>query len=380
MFYDLQSQYEKDNYKTFLEIIGKLTRLFSESDCPYLPYRIQENAFSKYFNADNLARHDCSADAKKNNIGIGIKTWVGSDDQKVAEFDSLRESYSNLTGIELVKKIAEYRNQRIRVTKNLHGLNSLIYHIVKRTPQTMQIFEHAFDMIDVENISVINGRGNANNTYFTDERHTYHFSLSKNTLYMLFNDMELKDTIHVEILDDPYAFLMKLNTNLPETRDIVVDTSTIDTTNKICLRLYSTSKREKVVFEKSGLNQWNANGRPRNANEIYIPFPAEDREMHQGFFPPRNQPFNLTLPDGKVISAKLCQADGKAIMSNPNNVLGEWLLRDVFELPEGIIVTYEMLEIFGIDSVIFTKNSELNYSVDFAEIGTYEKFNFIDNE
>lgn len=380
MFYDLQPQNEKDNYKSILAIIGKLTRLFSESDCPYLPYRIQENAFCKYFNADNLARHDCSADAKKNNIGIGIKTWVGNDDQKVAEFDSLRKSYSHLIGIELVKKIAEYRNQRIKITKNLHGLNNLIYHIIKRTPQTMQIYEHAFDMIDIENISVINGRGYANNTYFTDGRHTYHFSLSKNTLYMLFNDMELKDTISVEILDDPYAFLMELNANLPETRDIVVSSSTIDTTNKICLRLYSTRNGKKVVFEKSGLNQWNADGRPRNANEIYIPFPSNDRTNNANFFPPREQPFNLTLPDGKVISAKVCQADGKAIMSNPNNVLGEWLLRDVFELPEGTIVTYEMLEIFGIDNVIFTKESELNYSVDFGEIGTYEKFNLPNND
>ena len=60
-------------------------------------------------------------------------------------------------------------------------------------------------------------------------------------------------------------------------------------------------------------------------------------------------------------------------MSNPNKLLGEWLLRKVFELPEGTVVTYEMLERFGIDSVIFTKHGELDYSVDFAEIGTYEE-------
>lgn len=87
------------------------------------------------------------------------------------------------------------------------------------------------------------------------------------------------------------------------------------------------------------------------------------------------------MPDGTKISAKVCQeADksnpltGKAIMSNPNKVLGKWLLRDVFELAEGTIVTYEMLELFGVDSVIFVKNGELDYSVDFAEIGTYESF------
>ena len=41
---------------------------------------------------------------------------------------------------------------------------------------------------------------------------------------------------------------------------------------------------------------------------------------------------------------------------------------------EGTVITYEMLEKFGVDSVILTKNGELDYSIDFAEIGTYEKF------
>ena len=109
-------------------------------------------------------------------------------------------------------------------------------------------------------------------------------------------------------------------------------------------------------------------------NEIYIPFPAKDRARYAGFFPNRNQAFELLLPDGTEISAKICQQDNKAIMSNPNKVLGEWLLRKIFELPAKTIVTYEMLEGFGIDCVVFKKLGELRYSIDFAEIGTYEKF------
>ena len=61
-------------------------------------------------------------------------------------------------------------------------------------------------------------------------------------------------------------------------------------------------------------------------------------------------------------------------MSNPNSLLGKWLLRDVFELPDNTLVTYQMLERFGIDSVIFTRNAELDYSVEFSELGTYERF------
>lgn len=149
----------------------------------------------------------------------------------------------------------------------------------------------------------------------------------------------------------------------------------IDKENCICLRLYSVKRNgTKFVAEKSGLNQWNASGRERNPNEVYIPYPAVDRNRTIGFFPPRNTVFNLTFPDGTVIPTKVCQQDGKAIMSNPNSTLGKWLLRDVFELPEKTLITYRMLEIFGIDCVIFRKNNENEYSIDFAEIGTYEWF------
>lgn len=397
MFYDKQPLSNREEYKGMLKIMGQLSNLFSESCCPYLAYRAHENIFCKYLKAENLARSDCSADAKKDGIGIGLKTWMGNDDQKVAEFGKSKKNYAELTGIELIKKIAKYRNERIRVTKKLHGIQEMIYHVVKREPNIMQILECAFDYIDIEAIELINNRGNDNNTYFTDGKHTYHFSVSKNTLYMIFDDLELLDSFNVDIMDDPYMFLLSLtqqDTSEQQSVDYVVGNDTIQTYQKkyiekvvpkptLCLPLYSKrgADKEKFVAEKSGLNQWNAAGRVRNANELYIPYQAEDRRRDMSFFPPRDTSFTLHLPDGTEISAKVCQeADknnpliGKAIMSNPNKVLGKWLLRDVFELEEGTIVTYEMLELFGVDSVIFTKNGERDYSVDFAEIGTYESF------
>ena len=377
MFYDIQPQELKEKYKKMLTIIGNLTLLFSESECPYLPYRCHENIFCKYLEAENLARSDCSADAKKENIGIGLKTWMGNDDQKVAEFGRLRKNYENLSGIELVKKIAEYRNERIRVTKNLHGIDKMIYHIVKRIPNSMQILESTFDYINIGDIKLIKNRGNVNNTYFTDGKHTYHFSTSKNTLYMIFDDMELLDSFEVEIMTDPYSFLLKAFEDKQEITkgSINRQINKIDKKNSICLRLYSLkSDGTKFVPEKSGLNQWNASGRKRDSDEIYIPYPKPDRERTKDFFPPRYIVFNLKLPDGDVIQAKICQDDGKAIMSNPNKVLGKWLLRKVFEIPKGTLVTYQMLKVFGIDSVIIRKEGELEYSIDFAEVGTYEQF------
>ena len=97
MFYERQPEELRSNYKKMLTIIGNLTLLFSESNCPYLPYRCHENIFCKYLEAENLARSDCSADAKKGQIGVGLKTWMGQNDQKVAEFGRLRETYENLS-------------------------------------------------------------------------------------------------------------------------------------------------------------------------------------------------------------------------------------------------------------------------------------------
>jgi hypothetical protein len=209
---------------------------------------------------------------------------------------------------------------------------------------------------------------------------------------MIFDDLKLVDTVEVDILNNPYKAIMRLfgsNKGDIEAYAGYLDDVEVNIDNnkklhrkeRLCLPLYSIKNNEKYVAKKSGLNQWNASGRNRHANELYIPYQKKDRDRNESFFPPRNTSFKLHLPDGREISAKVCQtADknnsniGKAIMSNPNKELGKWLLRDVFELEENTLVTYEMLEKFGIDSVVFTKNDNLDYSIDFAEIGTYEEF------
>jgi len=91
---------------------------------------------------------------------------------------------------------------------------------------------------------------------------------------------------------------------------------------RLVLPLFS-SRNGGYVPEHSGLNQWNAVGRARDYNEVYIPYNKAYRDTSKGFFPSRDTSFNLKLPDGKHMSTKVCQADGKAIMSNPNKDLGE---------------------------------------------------------
>lgn len=76
MYYEIQPKKQKEQYKDMLNIMGQLSRLFSEAKEPYLHYRVHENIFSKYFDVTNNARSDDSADAYdlNNKIGIGLKT------------------------------------------------------------------------------------------------------------------------------------------------------------------------------------------------------------------------------------------------------------------------------------------------------------------
>ena len=397
MYYNVQDPAKREDYKNMLRVLGELSRLFSVAKEPYLYYRAHENVFAKYFGIENNGRHDDSVDVcdMPNRIGLGLKTWVGSNTQKVAEFGKLRPTYANLDDDELVATIAGYRNSRIETTKSLHGLDQMFYHVVKRIPGAMQIYESPYNLINIDNIVINKDRGSRNTVYFSDGLHSYCFSKSKNTLYMVFDDLKKLDEFEVQIFDDPFALLAKI-ADPQEQRELLqykinpseafhADAPTL------CLRLYTMKKGKKVVAEHSGLNQWNgvrtkyrtdpktgkreqAGASQRDPNELYIPFPAEDRKRNPDFFPPKDVSFNLKLPNGIYIDAKICQANGKAIMSKPNNLLGEWLLRGVLKLKEGELVTYETLEIHGIDSVIFTKLSDTDYSVDFCKLGTYEEF------
>jgi len=375
MFYDKQVKEKQNTYKKILQKVGEYSRLFSDKTAPYLSYRVQENAFCYSFKTENTARHDDSIDAKSDKLGIGLKTWVGANDQKIAEFGKLLSEYRDLKGIDLVKQIAKYRNDRIRVTQRLHDVSKLVYHIIKRKPHEMLIMEHDYDLIDVNKIKLLKNRGKENNIYFSDDKNVYHFSNSKHTLYMLFDNAKELDSFSVTILEDPFKAILSSGTKANRIVKQFIEEDVL------CAKIYSENKRNgKFVPEKSGLNEWNAGGRPRNANEMYIPLNGMDKKRAVKFFPPRGVQFDLHLPNGKVLKASICQDGAKAVMSNPNKELGKWLLRDVFGLKEGTLVTYDMLLKFGIDSVRFIKIDNKNYRINFTEIGTYEEFYGLEDE
>lgn len=372
-------------YLKMLRNTGALSRLFSESDSPYLVSRSVENIYCEAFHAENLGRSDCSADAKYKNVGIGLKTFLhvnGRTLQKVAEFNRLSNLYRDKTAKELITTVAQLRNERIEFTKRAHEMDLIIYHCVTRLPNKILVFEEPMDLIDIKNIKSL--KQSSNTITFEDGIHEYSFNITKSTLYKRFIMGTPMFEIDVDILEHPYLALENLQRQLPvaipSTPIVVAEQTDLvpivehRSEEYVILPLFSDRGTERNVPERSGLNQWNAKGRPRDPNEIYVPIPKWIHNVFPGFFPPRDSPFNLQVPSGKFLDAKVCQDGSKALMTNPNKALGKWLLRDVMNLGERELLTYEMLEGLDIDSVIVTKQSENKFKIDFREVGTYDNF------
>ena len=382
-FFESRTEEQKRQYLTFLQKFGELSGLFSDSKSPYLYYRIHENLFCKVFDAENLSRGDISYDAKSGSLGIGLKTFLhnnGRTFQKVAEFNKDSHLFRNLSdksNEEKVRIVAELRNKRLDFAKKSTNCSEQIYHLITRRDGEMLIFECEMNYINIPNISIISETDNT--IRFTDSVNEYSLSLSKSTLLQRFNTAEPVAIIPVNISADPFSIIIGLEQrgDLSE-----VSLSSESANQEIFLPLYS--ERSGQVQEKSALNQWNAGGRDRHQDEVYIPVPAKIHRLFAGFFPfdpntpdgsAKDSPhFEVLLPNGERLDCKITQQGGKGFASSPNKALGKWLLRDVLGLPKGEILTKDLLDEIGIDSVRITKLAYLEYRLDFAATGSYHDF------
>lgn len=367
MFYNHQNKEFKQKYIDSLSIIGSLSNLFSDSKVPYLYYRIAEKLFCDAFYANNLSRGDIALDASKDGVGIGLKTFLQGNNktlQKVAEFNKDRYLYKNQNDIDVINTISALRNRRIEFAEKLSGVDKSYYHCVLRKENKFSLYEETMDYIDILNLKDINRKKNI--IWFNDGLHEYSFNLSKSTLVKRFNTNQFLEELNIQILENPLENIQAClfeKSKLWEGKNTVIDT--------VYLPLYG---KNKIVSEKSGLNQWNASGRERHPNEIYIPIPAKVHRYSSSFFPQRDKPFNLHLPNGEVLNVKVCQDNSKALMSNPNKALGKWLLRDVLGLEEGELLTYEKLQTIGIDSIRLDKIDNKNFKINFVSSGSFEEY------
>ncbi len=187
-----------------LSIMGSLSGLFSDNRVPYLDYRLAENIFCRYFNAINYARDCTSYDARLGSLGIGIKTFIlssGNSNEKIAEFNKLKPQLNQLQGINLAKKIAEFRNKRIEFANNIYNINYSQYHIIGRQEGNLRIFNTPYDKINIENIHI--KKDNETSISFNDETNEYIFNKSKSVLMQRFIVSDVYKDVKIEILKNP---------------------------------------------------------------------------------------------------------------------------------------------------------------------------------
>ena len=388
----------KDNikiYTNYLKAIGAFSNLYSSSDKPFIQYRVAENAFCKAFEADNLARADVAYDAIIDGFGVGIKTFILSGNskvEKVAEFNSRSAELRKFKGIDLARELAGYRNERIEFADRVYEVEKRVYHIIGRDSLVIKIFEVGYDLIDKDSTEIISD--SKSSLKFKDSKNEYNFNYSKSVLMKRFIVPKDYIEIDVDIIDDPLEVLLKLiKVDLKTKPKTVANTDKIGKLNLIeadhpipgidyvILPLYSPNakknNKEPIVPLKSQLNQWNAGGRKTDPGEVYIFIPKIIHKLAPGFLPKKNVIFNLKVPSGEVLIAKVCQSGDKALMTNPNNAMSKWILRKVLKLNEGELLDYNKLKLVGYDSVKITKIKVGEYLIDFAQLNEYE--NFIEN-
>lgn len=127
----------------------------------------------------------------------------------------------------------------------------------------------------------------------------------------------------------------------------------------------SLLNRQGQVSERSGLNWWNAGGRPRKLDEVYIPLPSHHgiagAEVFGGnvagtrfhaWLVSTNEWLILRLEGtsrGESRQAKQITSDGNKCL------LGYWMLRECLQVPVRHVVTLQDLEAYGRTYVTFTR-------------------------
>lgn len=419
VLWDKFSEREKTEYINYLKVFGALSGLFKDieegtnANKPYLYYRNHEQLFAKVFNVIDLTRKDSAFDAiaelENKRIGIGLKTWIHTRDktyQKIAEFNKVAPTefaplIENNEIHLLIEKIAQFRNERIKLDQRQYNTNFDIYHNITRNDYIMNIVENNYDLIQLDSLKLT--EQNKKTYSFTDGLNNYKFYASKSVLLMEFDasKKQIVKSVPIKLFKDPFELLRMIQLpkdNLNKKRDIepLVDyvaqpvsrlSDYSEENNVIYLPIYSDTRMK--VEEKSGFNAWNAAPKSKGTNtprpdfEAYISIPKWIHMTFPYFFgfdaldkEKRNVagPFNLHLPDGRKIEARITQDNGKSLQSNPQNLLGKWILHDVLGLNTRELLTIEHLKKLGVDSLKITKLDNHNYKIELADTFAFEKW------
>jgi len=395
-----------------------MARLFSSNSVAYVDSRFVERLYILASGARDLSRDDKSFDAKlEPDVGIGIKTFLGglgnSKREKIAEFTQFakRGEFDGLSPRDLAHKVSSFRNGRVMSDARELGveIENSIYHCLVRIEGGAVIHEEPYQLIELDSLVATTRSGvslkewpdSSTGMYFTDGKSKYNYSTAKNVLLKEFSFNRERELIELNIDEDIFDKILIFSGRSGATTPVSVSSDSgesllrVDIPDQIVpgvdyviLPLYSRRHGAKKVAPKSGINQWNAGGRKRTFGEAYIPIPIEIHRLCPAFFPGRDESFDLQLPDRSVaVRGKVCQDDSKALMTDPNKLLGHWILKVVdpmriesdFERPPRgqRPYTYSDLVNIGKDSVRVSRQKfgeNFKYYIDFSEIGSYEEF------
>lgn len=417
------SDEQHEEYKDYLKMYGALSAMFnqksSETGAPYLDSKFQETIYAKSFNSEDVdignTPHDIRSTFGNDKVGIGIKTWLSSKPsyQKVMQLkrykDEINPYVSEETKDELAYAIAKIKNERLITDYKRLGLkvNENIYHYVTRDKGQLSLSETSYPLVDMDKLKP--GKLAKSSFTFTDGHKKYRYTFGDSQIWMRFGEEEpdtyLLDKINIDILEDPFAFLKNAFKDYKENNGMFVPSHVIQR-DYLYLPLYSYKTKE--VAESSGLNAWN--GKPktkggttvRPEGEAYIPIPKVLWKKHPHWVDPNvdmskyneykqktgqsSYKINLHMPDGQVFEALFAQSDFKGLQTDPQSILGKWILnvlgiihpvRERYDKPAEHIVTMKLLQQIGYDSVKLWHEDPNNLRevwIDFAEYGSFERF------
>ncbi|MDV8157073.1 restriction endonuclease PLD domain-containing protein [Acinetobacter bereziniae] len=413
---------QRQEYIKFLQVYGALSNLFRQKQgdlIPYLDSKFQETVYAKVFNGKNIdignTPHDVLSVFGGERIGIGIKTWMGVKPsfQKVMQLKRYQEEISSCKFDlgSLAYFISKIKNEKMKSDYERLGLSEdkNIYHYITRDQGKFNVNECAYPLVNLSAIKIL--EHTKASFSWEDGNKEYKFTFADSQIWQKFDnsnmDTYLLEAFSVDIIDDPFEFLIKAYTDLINQGNEVEQPEI----EEVYLPLYSYESKE--VEEKSGLNAWRGapkspkNPKPRPLNEVYIPIPMEFHRANPDFFIPNilsviserekcrisGEPkpevrFNLELPNGKKIPALITGSNLKNFQSGSRverdengklygqDALGQWLLIDVLGLNERTQVSREWLQKKGTDSVRLwrKKNDYSLIFIDLAPIGAFEEF------
>lgn len=384
-----------DEYRHNLLVMAALSKLYTEEKIPYLHYRSIEKLFCQAFKAEDLSRTDISFDARKDSLGVGLKTFglprqanrqtskktEAIKSEKIAEFNKNSEAIRGASTEEgMIAALVSSYNQRVSSALTEYKIEKAVFHCVLRYwdddhKGNLLLKEYPYELIgEIEGVHSKSDK----TLNFDSNGISYSYHLSKSTLFRRF-DASLSTGLVVPVdevpdiqakLQDCYRTWVRTPSGLvvPATPRVSPEVT------HVILPLYSSASQTKKVPERSGLNHWNANGRKRTFGEMYIGIPAIIRHKLKGFFPEQGTEITILTADNTVIPAAICQENGKAIMSNPNTSLAKWVI-SVITNNEQRLITYDDLATIGKDAAKLEKiNGANSYRLTLAPIGSWEEF------